>query len=295
MFFQKHRIKLVLLLISSAVMLTACGTDTEGEESIGASVDYTITGIEPGAGTTALAKQMLEDYQLTDYELLEASTAAMIASLNEAISNEEPILVTGWTPHWKFAMHDLKFLDDPKESFGGVESIHTIARLGLEEDMPEAYTILDRFYWETEDMEEVMLMTHEAGLTFEEAAVEWIEANPDTVEEWTNGVAEVSGETIEIVLTPWDTELASTAVVTEVLERQGYRVVQTPVDPSVLFQALAIGDVDASTAPWLPATHGMFYEEYKDNLDDLGSNLDGAKIGIVVPIYMDIDSIEDLQ
>lgn len=42
-------------------------------------------------------------------------------------------------------------------------------------------------------------------------------------------------------------------------------------------------------------THAEQYKQYKDKLDDLGENLKGAKLGIVVPSYMDVDSIEDLS
>ena len=51
--------------------------------------------------------------------------------------------------------------------------------------------------------------------------------------------------------------------------------------------------------PWLvrgcQGTHAEQYKQYKDKLDDLGENLKGAKLGIVVPSYMDVDSIEDLS
>ncbi|WP_245975378.1 glycine betaine ABC transporter substrate-binding protein [Oceanobacillus chungangensis] len=58
---------------------------------------------------------------------------------------------------------------------------------------------------------------------------------------------------------------------------------------------MANGEADASLAPWLPVTHGAFYEQYQEDIVILGENLTGAKIGFVVPEYMDIDSIEDLQ
>ena len=61
----------------------------------------------------------------------------MTAALKRAYDAEEPIIITGWTPHWKFAKFDLKYLEDPKGSYGGEEEIHTIARLGLAEDFPE--------------------------------------------------------------------------------------------------------------------------------------------------------------
>lgn len=294
---MKKKVLFSLILLSTIVLI-ACGAETteDQDEFIGAAINYTITGIEPGAGTTTLAREALENYDnLSGYELDESSTAAMLTALSSAYSNEEPIVVTGWTPHWKFAQYDLKFLEDPLGAFGAAENINTIVRQGLEEDMPEAYTILDRFYWEVEDMEEVMLMTEDYGMSFEEAANEWISQNEETVEQWTEGVGEVDGTRIELVSTPWDTERASTAVVAEVLKRQGYQVTDTPVDPSVMFQAIATSDGDASVAPWLPATHGAFYEEYEANIVDLGENLQGAKIGMVVPTYMDIDSIEDLE
>ncbi|CQR47041.1 Glycine betaine/carnitine transport binding protein GbuC precursor [Paraliobacillus sp. PM-2] len=286
---------LVVLVIS---IIAACGSkNDEGQtEEVGKAIDYTITGIEPGAGITTLTEKALEDYSnLEGYSLEESSTAAMLTSLDEAIDKEEPIVVTGWTPHWKFAKYDLKFLEDPEGSFGKAENINTITRLGLEEDMPEAYTVLDRFYWEVEDMESVMLMTQEKDMSFKEAADQWIEENEDKVAEWTEGIDKVDGQEIELVSTPWDTERASTSVVANVLTSLGYEVTDTPVDPAVMFQAVATNDADASVAPWLPETHGSFYEEYKGKVTDLGPNLEGAKLGLVVPAYMEIDSIEDLK
>ncbi len=44
-------------------------------------------------------------------------------------------------------------------------------------------------------------------------------------------------------------------------------------------------------AAWLPHTHASQYEKYKANLDELGESLAGAKIGLVVPIYMNVNSI----
>lgn len=62
-----------------------------------------------------------------------------------------------------------------------------------------------------------------------------------------------------------------------------------------MFESIATGDADATLGAWLPITHKSFYEENQDNFVDLGPNLTGAKIGLVVPEYMNIDSIEDLH
>ncbi|HHW92710.1 MAG TPA: glycine/betaine ABC transporter, partial [Firmicutes bacterium] len=118
-----------------------------------------------------------------NFELLDGSDASMAAALKRAIDNEEWIVVTGWTPHWKFARWDLKYLDDPRGGFGEAENIHTIVREGLEEDDPVLYEFLDNFSWTPEDMSEVMVMV-EDGMTPEEAASRWVNDNRDKVAEW---------------------------------------------------------------------------------------------------------------
>ena len=66
---------------------------------------------------------------------------------------------------------------------GDGETIVSLARIGLEEDMPEVYNVLDNFNWTLEDMQSVMLEMSD-GVTPEVAARNWIEANPDKVESW---------------------------------------------------------------------------------------------------------------
>ena len=144
-----------------------------------------ITGIEPGAGVVSAAERTMSDYSnLSDWKLETSSSGAMVVTLDQAIKNKEPIVITGWSPHWMFSKYDLKYLEDPKKSMGDAESINTIARKGLKEDQPEAYKILEKFNWETKDIEEVMLKVNN-GTSPEDAAKEWIEANPKKVAEWT--------------------------------------------------------------------------------------------------------------
>ncbi|MGX7025053.1 ABC transporter permease/substrate binding protein [Vagococcus hydrophili] len=144
-----------------------------------------ITGIEPGAGVVSAAERTMSDYSnLSDWKLETSSSGAMVVTLDQAIKNKEPIVITGWSPHWMFSKYDLKYLEDPKKSMGDAESINTIARKGLKEDQPDAYKIIEKFNWETKDIEEVMLKVNN-GTSPEDAAKEWIEANPKKVAEWT--------------------------------------------------------------------------------------------------------------
>ncbi|MGP4073933.1 glycine betaine ABC transporter substrate-binding protein [Piscibacillus sp. B03] len=147
-----------------------------------------ITGIEPGAGVVKAAESAVETYpELEGWSVETSSSGAMATALGEAIENEEPVVVTGWTPHWKFAKYDLKYLEDPELSFGEEEVIKTMVREGLEEDLPNVYKVLDQFNWETTDMEEVMLEISN-GASAEEAAANWVENNEEKVAEWTEGV-----------------------------------------------------------------------------------------------------------
>ncbi|HEX6593588.1 MAG TPA: glycine betaine ABC transporter substrate-binding protein [Bacillota bacterium] len=289
--------------LSLSLVVAGCG-GSDGDEdqtadgddgaSFGEEMNYEITGIEPGAGVFKAAENAVEEYELEDWEVQASSSGAMATALGEAIENEEPIIVTGWSPHWKFAKYDLKYLDDPQGVFGEEEIISTMVREGLDDDMPNAYKLLDQFSWTKEDMESVMLDIQE-GTSPEDAAANWVEENSDKVSKWTEGVEEADGDEIELVYVEWDSEVSSTHVVAKVLEDLGFAVTVTPLDNAVMWQSVATGEADGMVSAWLPATHGDLYEQYKDQLVDLGENLEGAKIGLVVPEYMDIDSIEDLK
>ncbi|WP_077622560.1 glycine betaine ABC transporter substrate-binding protein [Sediminibacillus massiliensis] len=290
----------VIAGLTLSLVVAGCGQEGNGETEATASVseqlEYKITGIEPGAGQTETNEQAIAEYEsLAGWEQETSSAAAMLTSLGDAIEKEEPIIVAAWSPHYMFAKYDIKYLEDPELVFGEEEHITTIVRNGLKEDMPNAYTILDRLYWELPVLEEALLTAQEMDFDFEKVAKQWVDENGEKVAEWTEGVESVNGTSIDLVLTPWDAESFSTNVAKIVLEQQGFDVSLTPVDPSVMFEAIASGDSDATLSPWMPATHGAFYEEYEGQFEDLGPNVEGARIGLAVPSYMDIDSIEDLE
>ncbi|HHJ7995597.1 TPA: ABC transporter permease/substrate binding protein [Streptococcus pyogenes] len=160
-------------------------TDVNSIEDLSKQADQKITGIEPGAGIMAAAQKTLKEYHnLSSWELVAASTGAMTTSLDQAIKKKDPIVVTAWSPHWMFAKYDLKYLEDPKETFGSTENINTIARKGLKKDLPNVYKIIDKFHWTQKDMEAVMLDINK-GMSPEAAAKKWVEANKSKVSSWT--------------------------------------------------------------------------------------------------------------
>ncbi len=283
----------IIALISALVLALglAVGCEDPGApESFGGQ----IVGIEPGAGIMSATETAIEDYDL-QFELQDSSSFAMTAALESAIENEEWIVVTGWSPHWKFAVHDLKYLEDPEGVYGDVETIETIVRQGLREDDEALYTIMDNFYWGPDHIGEVMLAVSE-GADPVDAAREWVDANQDIVSEWSEGVDVGDAGAAHLGYVEWDCAIASTHVVGAVLEDLGYEVELTSVDAGILWTGMAEGNFDAMTTAWLPHTHSGYWEDVGDQVESLGPNFDGeARIGLVVPAYVTIDSIEELN
>lgn len=292
------KIATVSLALGLSFSLAACsgGKDASSANSgsVGESVDYKITGIDPGAGIMNATANALEEYELSDWELIEGSGAAMTAALKKAIDKEEPIVITGWTPHWMFSKFDLKYLEDPKGVYGEAEDIHSIARKGLAEELPGVYKVLDQFHWTPDEMGVVMSSIQD-GTSPEEAAASWVEENADKVAEWTKGAEKGSGDKVKLAYVAWDSEIASTNVVAKVLQDLGYKVTLSQVEAGPMWAGVADGSIDAHIAGWLPLTHADQYKKFEGQFEDLGANLEGAKTGLVVPEYMDIDSIEDLK
>jgi len=142
-----------------------------------------IIGIDPGAGIMSKTEKAITVYELKKFELMEGTGAIMTAVLGDKIKKKEWVVVTGWTPHWKFARWDLKYLKDPKGVYGGAEQIKTIVRKGLKKDMPEVYRFLDRFEWSLSEIGQVMGWNADGADPYE-SAKRWIKENPDRVNEW---------------------------------------------------------------------------------------------------------------
>lgn len=311
---KKTRKLMVLAGLVSLLALSACGqannaTAGSGNKeasanggagnasagAIGEQVDYEIIGIDPGAGIMKATSQAIETYGLTDWKLIEGSGAAMTAMLDKAVKSEKPIIITGWTPHWMFAKYDLKYLEDPQKVYGEAEEIHTLARKGLKEDHPTAYEFLDRFEWTSDEMGEIMTAIQE-GQDPAEAAKTWADAHADRVGSWTEGLTPVDGDKLKLSYVAWDSEIASTNLLEYVLESKlGYDVESLQVEAGPMWTGVASGDVDATAAAWLPLTHADYWDKYGEQLEDLGANMTGVKTGLVVPAYMNINSIEDLK
>lgn len=145
----------------------------------------TITGIDPGAGLTRLSEQAIEDYGLDGYDLQISSGAGMTAALARAVRRDEWIVVTGWSPHWKFGAHELRYLEDPRGSLGSFERVHAMARQGFYQDNPEAALMISRIHLDLDALQDAMFYAQENS--YEEAVDRFIEQHGDVIDYWVSG------------------------------------------------------------------------------------------------------------
>lgn len=105
----------------------------------------------------------------------------------------------------------------------------------------------------------------------------------------------IGNKSIKLAYVEWSSCVAATNVVRAALETKGYDVKTVSVSAAAMYAAVADGDADATVCAWLPSTQANYYAKTKDKLDNLGPNMVGTQLGLVVPDYVTIDSIEQLK
>lgn len=92
----------------------------------------------------------------------------------------------------------------------------------------------------------------------------------------------------------WAEGEAMTLVAQDILTNKGYHVVLQKATPDLLLASMNNGDTDAYLDVWLPKTHGSKVERF-DKIESTGVIYSNARTGLVVPSYVDINSIEELN
>lgn len=144
-----------------------------------------IQGIDPGAGLMQASEKAIKEYKLDGYQLISASDAAMLAAVERATSRKEWIVATSWSPHWMFAKWELRYLEDPKRTLGGLERVNKIVRKGFYQDHPEVYEFLNRMVLPIGDVEKIMAEAQETS--YEQAIDKYIKENEARVNYWVTG------------------------------------------------------------------------------------------------------------
>ncbi|WP_035571729.1 glycine betaine ABC transporter substrate-binding protein [Halonatronum saccharophilum] len=109
-----------------------------------------------------------------------------------------------------------------------------------------------------------------------------------------NNQGENKGE-VKLGYVQWASAEASIHIVQEVIERMGYDVQVSSLETGAKYQSTAQGQLDAFVSSWLPDTDKFYWEQFEDRLVELNDNYESAEIGLVVPSYVDIDSIKEMK
>jgi glycine betaine/proline transport system substrate-binding protein len=155
-----------------------------------AQFDGRIVGIEAGAGEMkAMREKVIPGYGLeSEYNLVEGSSPAMLASLDSAIKQKQPIVVTLWQPHWAFSRFPIKVLDDTQTAFGPPDQMQIVATKGWGEANPEVAGWLKNFKITPEQLSDLMLKIQNGGKGQEQAtAKQWAADNKQVVDAWFSG------------------------------------------------------------------------------------------------------------
>ena len=100
---------------------------------------------------------------------------------------------------------------------------------------------------------------------------------------------------IDIAYVNWSEGIAMTNLAKVIFEEQGYRVNLLNADLAPVFASLSQKKADVFLDAWLPVTMANYITQYGDKLETLGTVYDNARIGLVVPEYVTINSIEELN
>ncbi len=111
-----------------------------------------------------------------------------------------------------------------------------------------------------------------------------------------DGATPSADKTINMGYVNWAEDIAVSNLWKVILKEKGYEVNLKSLEVAPLFVGLNKGDLDVFMDAWLPVTHQSYWDKYNDKLDDYGVWYQSdAKIGLVVPNYVDIKSIDELN
>jgi glycine betaine/proline transport system substrate-binding protein len=147
----------------------------------------TIYGIGAGAGVMEGTKQAIKVYNLSAH-LKTGNEQSMTTKLMEAVKRREPVVITGWTPHWMSNRLNLKFLEDPQNVYGDSEQIHTIARDEFTNDHPYAALFFERFELNEKQLGSLMDELQAFPNNERRAIRNWMDENEILINKWIRGL-----------------------------------------------------------------------------------------------------------
>lgn len=145
-------------------------------------------------------EQIIANLGLPLKYVVAGTEAALLTAIDQSIADQKPILMQFWQPHWKQLEVELVEVKLPEitpectaalESQDGsyacdypVDELYKAANSGLEAKNPAVFNLLSKLTLTTEQQSEIAGYVDRDGMTPEEAAKKWVEANPEVWQAW---------------------------------------------------------------------------------------------------------------
>jgi glycine betaine/proline transport system substrate-binding protein len=167
-------------------------------KKFGPSLNSEIYGIEAGNDGNRLVLKMLKQdmFGLGEFKLVESSEQGMLAQVERAVRNKQPIVFLAWEPHPMNMRFDLKYLAGGDAVFGpnyGGATIYTDTRKGYSAECPNVGKLLSNLKFTLRGESEMMAAILDRHEQPDIAAAEWLKANPTVTKTWLEGVTTFDG------------------------------------------------------------------------------------------------------
>jgi glycine betaine/proline transport system substrate-binding protein len=145
-------------------------------------------------------EQIIKNLNLPLKYVVAGSEAALITAIQQAETDQKPLLLQFWQPHWlqskvKLTQIELPAVTDACLASAAaadgayacdypVDPLYKAANAGLEAKNKAAFDFLSKFQLTTDQQNEIAAMVDSDGQTPDAAAKTWVDANPDVVNAW---------------------------------------------------------------------------------------------------------------
>jgi len=158
--------------------------------------DKKIYGIGAGAPANQSLQKIIQgdEYGLGGWQLVESSEQAMLSQVGRAVKRDKWILFLGWTPHPMNVDYPIKYLGGGEKYFGTTGTVNTLTRKGYAEQCPNPARLLANLRFTLDLENAIMSAARDKGGSYPAAARAWLQAHPQVLEPWLQGVTTRDGQ-----------------------------------------------------------------------------------------------------
>lgn len=154
-------------------------------------------GIEPGSNQLMFDIIADPKFALDGWEVVESSETAMLAEVERKVADQEFVVFQGWAPHPMNTRFDLKYLTGGDAYYGpdyGAATVSTQVRKGYVAECPNVGKLLQNLTFSIDFENEGMGFLIEEGMDPIEAGTKMLQAHPEVLEAWLDGVTTADGQ-----------------------------------------------------------------------------------------------------